>query len=192
MGVPKAKHQTYSYADYLGWDDGRRWEVINGLAYDMSPAPNTEHQRISMFFSVTIGNYLQNKKCSVFSAPFDVRLSENASDEAHINNVVQPDISVICDPGKMDEKGAIGAPDWVIEIVSPSTVKHDFGTKLLLYQKFGVKEYWIVDPETKSIHVYQIDGSGKYNPGKVYNSGDMLEVGIFEDLKITVHEVFKK
>jgi len=192
MGIPKAKYGSYSYADYREWDNGKRWEIIEGFAFDMSPAPGTEHQRISMFFSVAIGNYLKGKKCSVFSAPFDVRLSENSSDDTQIQNVVQPDITVICDRDKIDEKGVIGAPDWIIEIISPSTLKHDFGTKLLLYQKYGVGEYWIVDPDTRSIHVYIKDKSGKYNPGRVYQIGDEIAVWIFKDLKFSIQEVFSE
>lgn len=191
MGIPKTTYENFSYSDYITWNDGKRWEIVNGTAFDMTPAPGTEHQRISMRLSVALALLLQNKPCSVFSAPFDVRLGENLSEDDEINNVVQPDIIVICDPSKIDERGIKGAPDWIIEITSPSTIKHDFGTKLLLYQEYGVKEYWITDPSTKKINVYRLNNSGKYTPGNIYEGDETIGVTIFPDFKITPNEIFQ-
>lgn len=190
MAFPKARKDYFTYAQYLNWEDGKRWEIIDGLAYDMSPAPNRSHQQISMSLSVIIGNYLLGKQCQIFAAPFDVRFCEDeASDE--IINIVQPDISVICDPDKLDERGVKGAPDWIIEITSPSTIKHDFGTKLLIYQKFGVKEYWIVDPASKTVHVYRRDLVGLYFEKQTVGNQDKVISGIFPDLEIILKEIFQ-
>lgn len=190
MSIPKTKYDQFSYADYLGWNDGKRWEIINGLAYDMTPAPGTKHQQVSGALFSSIYNYLKGKSCQVFSAPLDVCLSESSEQDEDIYNVVQPDISVTCDPKKINEKGVKGSPDWIIEIISPTSVKYDFGTKLVLYQKYGVKEYWIVDPEAHTINVYLIDASGKYYPEKVYTGNDEISPSLFPDLKILLKEIF--
>lgn len=190
MGIPKTNYEIFSYADYITWNDEKRWEIIQGTAFDMTPAPGTEHQRISMRLSVAISLFLQNKPCSVFSAPIDVRLGENLTKDEEITNIVQPDILVICDSSKIDERGIKGAPDWIIEITSPSTLKHDFGTKLLLYQEFGVREYWIVDPATKKVNVYILNNFGKYTPGLIYQEDENIDVTIFPDFKINLWEIF--
>ena len=190
MGIPKTKDELFNYADYLSWKDEKRWEIVNGIAYNMTPAPGTRHQQVSGALFATIYNYLKGKNCSVFSAPIDVCLAENAENEETINNVVQPDITVVCDKQKINEKGLKGVPDWIIEIISPSTVKYDFGTKLLLYQKFAVKEYWIVDPFAKTINVYITDNSGKYNPERIYAEMEEISPTMFPDLKINLNDVF--
>jgi len=190
MAIPKTKYDRFTYADYLCWDDEKRWEIVDGSAYDMTPAPGTKHQQVSGALFANIYNYLKGKHCQVFSAPFDVCLFENSEEDEDTYNVVQPDISVICDPGKIREKGVKGAPDWIIEVVSPTSVKYDFGTKLLLYQKYGVMEYWIVDPESRTINVYRIDQSGKYLPEGVYKDNDEISASIFPDLKIIPGEIF--
>ncbi|MHB8057961.1 MAG: Uma2 family endonuclease [Desulfuromonadaceae bacterium] len=137
-------NQRYYYSDYLTWNDGERWELIDGVAYSMSPAPGRRHQEISGELFRQLANYLKGKQCKVYDAPFDVRLSDqvDASDN-YIETVVQPDILVVCDRTKLDEKGCNGAPDLIIEITSPSTAKHDLGTKFDLYQKHAIQEYWI-------------------------------------------------
>ena len=115
-----------------------RWELIDGAAYAMSPAPKTNHQRLSFFIALEIGKYLEGRSCEAFSAPFDVRLADDT--------VVQPDLSVICDKSKIDEKGCSGAPDLVVEILSDSTAYKDETEKRLLYERVGVREYWIINP----------------------------------------------
>ncbi len=190
MGIPKTRYDRFNYADYSSWDDAKRWEIINGIAYDMTPAPNTEHQRISMRLSIAIGKFLEGKLCSVFSAPFDVRLAEKSKTDEETINIVQPDILVICDQSKIDERGIKGAPDWIIEITSPSTLKHDFGTKLLLYQEFGVREYWIADPSTKKINVYRLNNFGKYTPGLIFQEDENIGVSIFPDFTMNLREIF--
>jgi Uma2 family endonuclease len=190
MGIPNTKYNCFTYADYVTWNEGNRWEIVNGTAVDMTPAPNTEHQRISMRLSVVLSLFLQNKPCSVFTAPIDVRLGENLNRDEDIINVVQPDILIICDPSKIDERGIKGAPDWIIEITSPSTIKNDFGTKLLLYQEFGVREYWIIDPSTKKINVYRLNNFGKYTSGLFFQDDESIDVTIFPEFKITPLDIF--
>ncbi len=192
MAMPKLKTDYFTYAQYLNWNDGKRWEIIDGMAYDMSPAPLVRHQEISMAFSLIIGNYLTGKQCKVFAAPFDVRFAEKDELNDETINVVQPDITVICDPSKLDERGAKGAPDWIIEIASPSTTKHDFVTKLLLYQKFGVREYWIVDSQTKTVHIFRKDLAGLYYEERIVAGDEQIAVGIFPDLIIELHKIFSE
>ena len=139
--------EYYTYADYCTWNDSERWELIEGVPYMMSPAPSPIHQGISREIAGQLYNFLKGNPCKLFAAPFDVRLNADKADDT----VVQPDLLVICDSSKIDDKGCAGAPDLVIEILSPSTIRLDRIIKFRLYQKAGVREYWIVDPETQSI-----------------------------------------
>jgi Uma2 family endonuclease len=191
MAVPTPRSDyKYTYADYLLWPDEERWEIIDGIPYDMSAAPNSTHQRILMSLSSKIYNHIENRKCEVFPAPFDVRLSDdNLEAEDFIDNVVQPDISVICDPGKIDEKGCLGAPDICIEILSPSTAYKDQTEKLKLYEKFHVKEYWIINPGLSQITVYVLEKSEYSNP-KIFKKKDVLKSTILESLEIDLQSVF--
>lgn len=191
MGIPKTKDELFSYDEYLTWNDEKRWEIVNRIAYNITSPPGTRHQQVSGALFVTIYNSLKRKACSVFSAPFDVCLGENVENKESIYNVVQPDITVVCDKQKINEKGIKGTPDWIIEIISPGTVKQDFGTKLILYQKFAVKEYWIVDPFAKTINVYITDNSGKYNQERIYADMDEMTPARFPDLKINLNDIFR-
>jgi len=134
------KDVKYTYKDYINWSDEESWEIIDGTLYNMSPAPTRRHQKISGELFAAIHSYLKDKTCEVYSAPFDVRLSINNENDDDITNVVQPDISVICDLMKLDDKGCNGSPDLIVEIVSPSTLKKDLKEKFYLYEKVGVKE----------------------------------------------------
>ncbi len=188
----KKLNTLFFYKDYLSWTaENERWELIDGIAYDMSPAPTRKHQGISRNIARILSNYLEDKDCSVYAAPFDVRLPVGLQTDAEINTVVQPDISVFCDQDKLDDKGAVGAPDLVIEILSPSTAVKDLREKFFLYEKVGVKEYWIVDPANETLTVYILDKKGKYPRGKVYAGKDKFQVGIFKDLEINMEDIFK-
>ena len=190
---PKKINSVFSYKDYLSWTkDNERWELINGIAYDMSPAPTRKHQELSAIILTEFHNYLKGKECRVYAAPLDVRLPEGFQSDSEIITVVQPDISVFCDENKLDEKGAIGAPDLIIEILSPSTAAKDLREKFLLYEKVEVKEYWIVDPANETLTVYKLNKNGKYPRGAVYAGEDIVKVGIFENLDIKMEDVFKK
>ena len=182
--------EKFSYADYLSWPDDERWEIIEGVAYDMSPAPSTEHQGISFKLSGILYDFLKDKQCKAFAAPFDVRLAET-KDEAdeEIKSVVQPDIVVICDQNKLDKRGCLGAPDITVEILSPSTSYKDQTEKLLLYEKHGIKEYWIVNPDAKYVMIYCLEGV-KYGKPEYLTENDILESRALEGLKIDLSEVW--
>jgi len=184
--------KRYTYADYLTWLDDKRRELINGIVQLMSPAPRRKHQSISSLLNYFIVNYLKNKKCEVYTAPFDVRLPKNGEKgDDKIYTVVQPDISIICDLEKLDDRGCIGAPDLIVEILSPSTAKKDINDKFILYQECGVKEYWIVNPNDENINVFFLDKKGKYQLVGMY-AGDMdIKVNIFDDFKINAKDIFQ-
>lgn len=142
MAIPERKHdEHYTYRDLLSWPEDQRWELIDGVAYDMTPAPIRRHQEILGDLHLQIGNFLIGKPCRVYMAPFDVLIPKHDEGEEEIDTVVQPDIAVVCDRSKLTERGCKGAPDLVIEILSPSTAEKDTLTKLKLYERAGVKEY---------------------------------------------------
>lgn len=185
-------NKRYSYADYLTWIDDRRRELIDGFVKLMSPAPTRKHQEISKEILLDFGNYLRNKPCKVFHAPFDVRLPQHHETDNHeIFTVVQPDICVICDQSKLDERGCIGAPDLIIEIVSPASAQVDTKDKFEIYQQSGVREYWIVFPEEKVIQIFLLN-NGKYELRGMYAGDSKAPVAIFGDgFAIELPQVFK-
>ncbi len=150
---------TYSYSDYLTWQWTEMTELIRGKIYKMSPAPGSTHQKVSMKLTLDIGNFLKGKKCQLFSAPFDVRLplSSKQKTDKQITTVVQPDLCVVCDPSKIDERGCLGAPDWIIEILSRHTSAKDLREKFDVYEEAGVREYWVVHPQEQTVLVYTLD-----------------------------------
>lgn len=187
------KDDKYTYGDYLTWPEDERWEIINGVAYDMTPAPSTSHQRILGELHKQFAIYLTDKECEVFFAPFDVRIPYADEKDEQIKIVVQPDLIVICDKAKLDEKGCRGTPDLVMEILSPSTAPKDMKEKFSLYEKAGVREYWIVYPEERVISVFTLDAQGKYGRPEVYTKEDTAAVGIFSgDLVIDLKPVFRE
>jgi Uma2 family endonuclease len=185
--------KRYTYADYLTWLDDKRRELINGFIHLMS-GPMRRHGRISMELSTLIRIFIKKKKgkCEVYHAPFDVRLPLHGStDDDKIYDVVQPDICVICDLSKLDDRGCIGAPDLVIEVLSPSTLKYDWNYKFNLYEAAGVREYWIVDTKAKRINVFVLQVDGQYDLGKEYECNQKAPVHIFEGLEIDLNELFE-
>lgn len=191
MALP-AEKPRYTYADVLTWDESERVELIDGEVFMMAPAPARVHQSISMELSRQIANYLRGKKCKVFPAPFDVRLFEEDGDfPEDMDTVVEPDITVVCDPSKLDERGCKGAPDMVVEILSPSTQRHDRFTKFSLYQRAGVREYWIVDPNNKTAQSFILE-DGRYSVKEFGTVGDTMKVNVLEDCVIDLSEVFSE
>ena len=189
--LAKKLNEKFSYADYQNWPEGERFELIEGIPYDMSPAPNTEHQTIAGEIFGNIWQFLKDKPCRAFAAPFDVRFIEKAdSADKDITTVVQPDITVICDEKKIDAKGCIGAPDLVVEILSPSTAYKDETEKLRLYEKHGVKEYWIVNPEAKYIMIYRIEEEN-YGKPEYLTEKEILKSRVLIGLEIDLAEVWK-
>jgi len=192
MGLPsKSSAERYSYRDYLQWDDDERWELIDGVPYNMTPAPSRKHQEILRQLLTCFAVYLEGKTCKVYPAPFDVRLADKVQQDEDIIHVVQPDITVVCDPSKLDDRGCKGTPDLLVEIISPSTSKKDRREKYILYEKFGVKEYWIVDPSNESVEIYHLQSDGKFErPPEVFSKEDTVEVKLLEDFKIDLSAVF--
>jgi len=193
MALPKFKEEDrFTYADYLTWDDDQRWELIDGEAFCMSPGPNRLHQKWLGELHRQIANYLEERPCEVYIAPFDVRLQDlpDASDEDTIT-VVQPDIMVVCDSDKLDDRGVKGAPDLVVEIISPSTAKRDITVKHQLYQRHGVKEYWLLYPNDRTLLVYKLSEEGIYAQPKVFGEGDVVPVPLLGDLVIDLGKVFR-
>lgn len=183
--------QNSTYRDYLTWPDQERWEIIEGVPYNMSPAPSRNHQKILGRIFYEFYHYLRGKTCEVYGAPFDVRLPLGQTDEQSIENVVQPDIAVICDPQKLDAKGCLGAPDLIVEILSPGTAAKDMKIKLALYERAQVQEYWLVHPEYQTVMVYRLGPDGSYGRPQIYTPPDELGVGIFPDLSIPLTELFE-
>ena len=194
IGEPRpeaAAKDTYTYGDYAKWPDEERWELIDGVPYNMSPAPSRIHQKTLGELHKQIAVYLTGKTCEVYIAPFDVRLPKGDESDERIDTVVQPDLVVVCDRKKLDERGCKGAPDLVVEVLSPQTAGKDMKIKLALYERVGVKEYWIVDPSNKTVQVYQMEAAGRYGRPGIYTDGDQLKVGLFTDLAIDLAMVFK-
>ncbi len=192
-GSLKKAKTTYKYSDYLKWPEDERWEIIEGEAYDMTPAPSTAHQRVSVNISAILNIFLKGKSCKVFAAPFDVLLPENVENEIESHNVVQPDISVICDKSKIKEYGCVGAPDLIVEILSPATANKDIKTKFDLYEKHGVREYWVIHPADKYLMVYKLDSeTGRYGRPDIYLRKARVKVGVVPGLSIKLDDVFEE
>jgi len=192
MGIPLKKDEDrFTYKNYLTWPENERWELIGGIAYDMTPAPSRFHQQLLTNLIVPIGSYLAGKECKVFAAPFDVRFAEKNTRDEEIDTVVQPDIVVVREKSKLDDRGCVGAPDLVIEILSPATAAKDMKEKFALYEKHGVLEYWLVQPLDKTVMVFRSGEDKKYGKPGIYISEDEIKVGIFDDLTIDLKAVFK-
>ena len=182
MSQTLARSDFYTENDYYNLPENVRAELIDGQFYDMA-APSRIHQEILSSLHLEIGNYLRSKKgsCKIYPAPFSVKLFDNRK------TVVEPDISVICDPNKLTDQGCTGAPDWIIEIVSPGTSSHDYVRRLNLYMNAGVKEYWIVNPMDRSVYVYFLE-EDKFKTA-AYTLNDSIKVNIYDDLWIHLKEL---
>ena len=179
------KYKRYTYEDYCTWGDDERWELIDGVPYAMS-APSRRHQEISVRMLYHLYGFLKGKPCKVFAAPFDVRLNE----DAYGDTVVQPDLLVVCDESKLDDKGCGGVPDMVIEILSPSTAMLDKVLKYRRYLQTGVREYWIIDPESNTVSVHILK-NGEYVT-YAYGSDETIPVYVLEGCEINLAEIFEE
>ena len=181
--MPLPKEQSYTIKDIYDLPDGQRAELIDGMMYDMAP-PSRIHQEISGELFAEIRNYIKTKKgsCNVYAAPFAVFL--NKDDKTYL----EPDISVICDKNKLSGRGCEGAPDWIIEIVSPSSQTMDYLIKLWKYRAAGVREYWIVNPASETIQVYSFEGAAD---SAQYSFSDIIKVGIYDDFEICIADLLK-
>ena len=182
---------TYTYADYLKWTFDERLEIIKGKIFPMC-APARIHQRISWNFTAAIVKYLENRDFQAYSAPFDVRLTplkKNKTDKVH--TIVQPDLCVICDLDKLDDKGCVGAPDLIIEILSPGNSRKEMKEKYEVYQENGVKEYWLVESVDKCVFVYVLNEAGIYIGLQPVTDEDILTSTVFPELQVDLALVFK-
>ncbi|MDD2740784.1 MAG: Uma2 family endonuclease [Rhodocyclaceae bacterium] len=191
MALPKALKPSFTYADYLKWPDDERWELIDGEAYAMAPAPTISHQTLAGQLFRQIDEALDGAPCRALIAPVDVLLP--ASDEAddHATTVVQPDILVVCDPKKLTERNVRGAPDWIIEILSPATARHDHLTKRNLYQRAGVREYWLVHPVDRVLTIYVLQ-DGQYDGPEIAEMAGERAPTIFSEIVIRWQPILDK
>jgi Uma2 family endonuclease len=188
---PYSEYGSYTYADYLTWEIDHMVELIKGKVFQQATAaPRRIHQEISgrLFFKLYL--HLEKKNCKVFSAPFDVRLPVKSKKHEDITTVVQPDICVVCDPEKLDDLGCVGAPDLIMEILSPSNNKKELQNKYEVYEESGVREYWIIHPYEKTLLVYALT-NGKYVPSKLFTLGDLIPSACIKDFVLDIDKLFE-
>ncbi len=178
--------KIYTYADYLLWKLKERVELFRGKIFKMSPAPARIHQDISQNLNQVFLNFFRRHSCKVYTAPFDVRLPNK---DREILTVVQPDLCVICDLEKLDDKGCLGAPDLIVEILSPGNTKKEMDYKFSIYEEAGVKEYWLVHPTDKNVQIFVLE-NGIYIGLKPYTEGEMLTSRTFPELSFSTDEIF--
>ncbi|WP_194976124.1 Uma2 family endonuclease [Aquiflexum lacus] len=187
---PYSHYGLYTYADYLTWDIDHMVELIKGKVFrQAAAAPRRIHQEISIRISSQLFALLKGKGCKVFSAPFDVRLPAKSKKHEDITTVVQPDICVVCDPEKLDDLGCVGAPDLIMEILSPSNNKKELQNKYEVYEESGVREYWIIHPYEKTLLIYTLT-DGKYIPSKLFTLGDHVTSGCIDGFVLDLEELF--
>lgn len=182
VGKSRRSQERYSYRDYLNWPSDERFELIDGQVYAMN-APVRVHQKFCMELSRQFANHFVGHKCEVYAAPFDVRLAKAKKKDHEIFTVVQPDISIVCDGGKLDERGCLGAPDMIVEIISETTSSYDHITKKNLYEKAGVKEYWLIHPVEHILWIYCLE-NGKYSRVDTLPLSGKVSPFLFPDLII--------
>jgi Uma2 family endonuclease len=172
--------ERYTYKEYKSWPEGERWELIEGLAYAMSPAPTRSHQKFVVDLVVKLGVFLQGKPCELLVSPIDVFLPASPDEaEDEVDTIVQPDVIVVCDRDKLIDKGVRGGPEFVVEILSPSTAMKDLSKKKALYAKHGVREYWIINPEDLSVLAYRLEG-GSFGRVREYRAGEEVDSAVLQ------------
>ena len=188
MPLPQ-ENRTYAYGDLAIFPENQNWELIEGVPF-LQAAPSWQHQSISSELHRQISNHLQGKPCRVFAAPFDLCLAEYNKSDDETTNVFQPDLVVVCDETKLRKTGYFGVPTFVIEISSPSTTRKDRVLKFNKYEKAGVKEYWIVEPDGKYISVFTLQDNKRYGRPESYTDTDQLKVTVFPEIVIDLVPVF--
>ncbi|WP_143962247.1 Uma2 family endonuclease [Litoribacter populi] len=187
---PFTEYGRYTYADYLTWQMDEMVELIKGRVFRNAAAPRRIHQEISGKIYTKIFTFLESHPCKVYNAPFDVRLPVKSNRNEEIDTVVQPDICVVCDKSKLDEMGCIGAPDLIIEILSPGSNKKELKPKYEVYEESGVQEYWVIHPSEQTALAYTLV-NGQYQPSKLFTSGDFLESKSIPGFKLDLEYVFR-
>ena len=187
---PISEYGRFSYADYLTWQMEEMVELIKGKLFKHTAAPRVNHQRLSLKISSELYNILKGKKCEVFASPFDVRLPVKSKRNEDIDTVVQPDICVVCDPEKIDELGCVGAPDLIVEILSPGNNQKELHNKYEVYEESGVKEYWVIHPNECTLLIYNLI-NGKYQASKLFTHGDVVKSDAVEGFQLDLTEIFE-
>jgi len=182
---------TYSYAHYLNWLFDERLELIKGKIYKMSPAPSRVHQKISGAIHTQLAIFLKKYSCELYAAPFDVRFPSKSKEDKDIYTVLQPDLCVICDKSKLDDRGCVGAPDLVVEILSPGNNKKELLHKYKVYEEFGVKEYWVVSQSDQGILIYTLDDQGKFQPSKIFTLSEEVTSTVLPGFVLKLDDVFE-
>lgn len=190
MSQPFVTLQSYTYADYYSWPDGIRGELLHGQFYVREPGPSPRHQRVAGSLFSQLDAFFFGKPCIPFSAPFDVRLPRPGDEDGAEQDVVQPDIAVICDRSKIDDRGCRGAPDWIIEVLSPSTRDRDRTLKRDLYEYSGVRLYWMVSPQRRHFVELRLGADGRYVPGRTTEAIGRHAVADYPGLVIDWGRVF--
>lgn len=183
MGLPLRDTKLHTYAEYCTWPEDARHELIDGIAYAMAPAPVRSHQGVLGGIFSQVHTALEGHRCRAYIAPFDVRLPHGDERDDDVDTVVQPDLSVICDRDKLDTRGCRGAPDWIVEVLSPATASHDMIAKRRLYERAGVREYWLVHPTDRVVTVYTLNGSA-YGAPAIHELKDRLTVTVLPGIEI--------
>jgi len=164
MSLPQRDNGRHTYGDYLGWGDETRYELIDGIAYLMAPAPSVDHQIIVLEVAHQLRSALENHSCRVLVAPVDVIMPRAGEGDEAVDTVVQPDVLLVCDPAKLTPRGVRGAPDWVLEVLSPASAAHDQIVKLRTYERAAVREYWLAHPTDRVLTIYRHDGKAYGRP----------------------------
>jgi Uma2 family endonuclease len=183
-------NKTYTYADYFRWKLEERVELIRGRIFKMSPAPNRRHQQISGNIFYELKRFVQRGPCEVYSAPFDVRLPRKSASDKDITTVLQPDVCVVCDANKLDEKGCVGAPDIVVEVLSPGNNAKELKNKYEVYEEAGVPEYWVVSAQDETVLVYTLTG-GRYTASRMMVAGDSLQSTVLDGFSLNIARLFE-
>ena len=183
-------NKTYTYADYFKWQFKQRVELIKGKIFEMSPAPNRFHQEIAGTIHVRLWLFLENKPCKVYGAPFDVRLPRRSKSDKTIITVLQPDVCVVCDLNKLDTRGCIGAPDIVVEVLSPGNNSKELKKKYEVYEEAGVLEYWLVSPQDQWMRVYTLV-EGKFRESPYFVAGDLVTSAVLPGFFLDLTDLFK-
>jgi len=180
MGLALRDQERHTYGEYRTWPEEARYELIDGLAYAMVPAPSVSHQVIVVELVRQIADALEESACQVLIAPVDLRLPHGDEADDAVDTVVQPDLLVVCDPAKVDERGVRGAPDWIVEVLSPATAAHDQVHKRALYERNGVREYWLVHPTDRIVTIYRLEASGYGKPDVAELTGTSVAQAVYQ------------
>ncbi len=194
MAVPlRNNSEIFTYGDLLSWPEDERWELIEGIPFDMTPAPSRIHQEIlgNLYLEMNRVYNQKENSCKIYLAPFDVRFPRANEADEDIITVVQPDLTVVCDASKLDDRGCKGAPDLVVEIISPHTAKKDLDYKFRIYEKEAVPEYWVIYPHDRMVIVYHLNAEGEYKRDKIYGHNNVIPLSLGEkELEVELSSVF--